>query len=89
MLKLKGGLTGERVFIPAIGDSLTRGGRLAVALNRTRSPQPRPEVALKMDGMALELVCPPGYLADRPLTRADLETEARVFASLGYTLTWA
>ncbi|MCB9526598.1 MAG: exopolyphosphatase [Myxococcales bacterium] len=63
--------------------------RLAVALNRTRSPQPRPEVALKMDGMALELVCPPGYLADRPLTRADLETEARVFASLGYTLTWA
>ncbi len=33
MLALKGGLTGEKVFIPAIGDSLTRGGRLAVALN--------------------------------------------------------
>lgn len=35
LTKLRGGLTGYRskLFIPEIGDSLTRGGRLAVALN--------------------------------------------------------
>lgn len=35
LTKLRGGLTGYRskVFVPEIGDSLTRGGRLAVALN--------------------------------------------------------
>lgn len=33
MLEKKGGLTGAKVFIPEINDSLTRGGRLAVALN--------------------------------------------------------
>lgn len=33
MLEKNGGLTGAKVFIPEINDSLTRGGRLAVALN--------------------------------------------------------
>lgn len=33
ILKLKGGTHGDKVFIPEIGGSLTRGGRLAVALN--------------------------------------------------------
>ncbi len=33
LLKLKGGLAGAKVFIPEIGASLSRGGRLAVALN--------------------------------------------------------
>jgi ribosomal protein S18 acetylase RimI-like enzyme len=35
LLKMRGGITGHRskVFIPEIGASLTRGGRLAVALN--------------------------------------------------------
>lgn len=33
VMKLKGGLTGDKRFIPEINASLTRGGRLAVALN--------------------------------------------------------
>ncbi len=33
LLQLKGGLAGAKVFIPEIGASLSRGGRLAVALN--------------------------------------------------------
>jgi hypothetical protein len=35
LLKMRGGITGykSKVYIPEIGDSLTRGGRLAVALN--------------------------------------------------------
>jgi len=35
LLKMRGGITGykSKIYIPEIGDSLTRGGRLAVALN--------------------------------------------------------
>jgi GNAT superfamily N-acetyltransferase len=33
VLKLKGGLSGDKVFIPEINASLSRGGRLAIALN--------------------------------------------------------
>ncbi|MHB1371810.1 MAG: hypothetical protein ACYCW7_16665, partial [Pseudomonadaceae bacterium] len=33
LLALKGGLNGDKRFIPEINDSLTRGGRLSVALN--------------------------------------------------------
>ncbi len=63
--------------------------RLAVSLNRTRNPEARPEMSLTVEGAQLTLGCPPRYLADRPLTRADLETEAKVFAGLGFVLTWA
>lgn len=33
ILAMKGGTTGDKIYIPEIRDSLTRGGRLAVALN--------------------------------------------------------
>lgn len=33
LLKMRGGLNGAKVFIPEIRDSLTRGGRLSIALN--------------------------------------------------------
>jgi exopolyphosphatase/guanosine-5'-triphosphate,3'-diphosphate pyrophosphatase len=49
--------------------------RLAVLLHRARGPRALPEIDLKARGRALELVFPKGWLADRPLTAADLEQE--------------
>lgn len=70
-------------------EKLTMLLRLAVSLNRTRSPNRRPEVALRIEGDRLVLDFPERWLVERPLTRADLETEAQVFAGLGWTLAWA
>ena len=62
--------------------------RLASRLNRTRSPKQRPRIDLQAGERTVHLAFPDGWLDDRPMTRADLETEARAFAEVGYTLTW-
>jgi exopolyphosphatase/guanosine-5'-triphosphate,3'-diphosphate pyrophosphatase len=49
--------------------------RLAVLLHRARGPRALPEIDLKARGRTLELAFPKGWLADRPLTAADLEQE--------------
>jgi exopolyphosphatase/guanosine-5'-triphosphate,3'-diphosphate pyrophosphatase len=63
--------------------------RIAVALTRTRSPEPRPDVRARASGPNLHLHFPSGWLDARPLTRADLENEAKAFAGAGVTLTWS
>ena len=50
--------------------------RIAVSLNRTRSPNTRPPIELVVSGDHLHLSFPDKWLEDRPLTRADLEVES-------------
>jgi exopolyphosphatase/guanosine-5'-triphosphate,3'-diphosphate pyrophosphatase len=59
--------------------------RLAVLLNRSRSPRSRPEPRLSAKGSGLTLRLPAPWLARHPLTRADLEAEAQRLAELGFT----
>ncbi|MEM9056585.1 MAG: Ppx/GppA phosphatase family protein [Pseudomonadota bacterium] len=60
--------------------------RLAVLLNRSRSYAALPAIALEAGRNAVRLVTPDGWLDDHPLTRADLELEARYLAALDLDL---
>lgn len=60
--------------------------RLAVLLNRSRSPRPLPHIALSAKRDKLHLEFPAGWLDEHPLTCADLEEEANYLASVGYRL---
>lgn len=60
--------------------------RLAVRLRQTRSSAELPELTLRAKGEALTLELPPGWLASRPLTRADLEKEVEQVARVGMRL---
>lgn len=63
--------------------------RLAARLSRTRSPNPRPPIGLTVHGMRVTLGFPEGWLAQRPLTLADLEMEAGRIAQAGFVLGWS
>ena len=63
--------------------------RLASRLNRTRSPNPRPNVGMEIHGSDVHLTFPTGWLEERPLTRADLELEASWLSVAGFSLTWS
>ncbi len=79
-------LTGRRVdLVRRLGTLL----RLAVKLNRTRSPNPRPPIEVMVSGDHLHLAFPEGYLEERPLTRADLEVEAKRLEVARLQLTWS
>ena len=60
--------------------------RLAVVLQRSRNPDPLPELRLAASKKTVELTFAAGWLDDHPLTRADLETEAACLAAAGYKL---
>jgi exopolyphosphatase/guanosine-5'-triphosphate,3'-diphosphate pyrophosphatase len=60
--------------------------RLAVRLHHSRSRERLPDVKLRAGQNTLTLVFPRGWLEARPLTRADLEEEAELFASVGFRL---
>jgi exopolyphosphatase/guanosine-5'-triphosphate,3'-diphosphate pyrophosphatase len=62
--------------------------RLASRLNRTRSPNPRPDIGIAVDGAAIHLTFPPDWLAARPLTLADLELEAQSLSMIEHSLSW-
>ncbi len=49
--------------------------RLAVRLNRSRSPKPLPDIALTAHGNKLHLKFPKGWLEAHPMTRTELEHE--------------
>ncbi|RMG18273.1 MAG: exopolyphosphatase [Planctomycetota bacterium] len=61
--------------------------RLAVLLNRSRSPEPQPAFFIEAEIGRLHLIFPTGWLEAHPLTRADLEAEATILASRGFRLT--
>jgi exopolyphosphatase/guanosine-5'-triphosphate,3'-diphosphate pyrophosphatase len=60
--------------------------RVAVRLNRSRSAVTLPEYAVKPQEDGLQLVFPESWLDDHPLTRADLDEEARLLAGGGVAL---
>ena len=63
--------------------------RLAVVLHRGRSRQPLPPLALSVSSQRVDLQFPAGWLDEHPLTRADLETEARYLRKAGFRLEYA
>jgi exopolyphosphatase/guanosine-5'-triphosphate,3'-diphosphate pyrophosphatase len=60
--------------------------RLAVRLHHSRSREPLPELKVEAAPHSLTLHFPRGWLEARPLTRADLEEEAELFAGVGFQL---
>ncbi len=60
--------------------------RLAVVLNRARTRQPLPALTLAVSQQRMELRFPAGWLDEHPLTRADLEGEARFLRKAGFRL---
>ncbi|MGF1527075.1 MAG: exopolyphosphatase [Candidatus Competibacterales bacterium] len=60
--------------------------RLSVLLHRSRSHDPLPPLNLRVRRQRLELTFPDGWLADHPLTRADLETETAYLEAAGLEL---
>ncbi len=60
--------------------------RLAVVLNRARTRQPLPALTLATSQQRMELRFPAGWLDEHPLTRADLEGEARFLRKAGFRL---
>jgi exopolyphosphatase / guanosine-5'-triphosphate,3'-diphosphate pyrophosphatase len=60
--------------------------RLAVLLHRSRGPAPPPPLGITATRRKLRLVFPEGWLESHPLTRADLEQEARYLSALDLKL---
>ncbi|MGD8375258.1 MAG: exopolyphosphatase [Acidobacteriota bacterium] len=62
--------------------------RLAFKLHRSRTPDPQPVPRLEIDRSrkTIRARFEPGWLADHPLTRADLETEQGLLAAAGFRL---
>ena len=60
--------------------------RLAVVLHRSRSEQALPAIKLEVYQQRYRLVFPDNWLAQHPLTKADLKQEAEYVKSVGYRL---
>ena len=60
--------------------------RLAVLLHRGRGPRALPEIDLQARGRSLEVTFPKGWLAEHPLTAADLEQETDHLRATGFRL---
>jgi exopolyphosphatase/guanosine-5'-triphosphate,3'-diphosphate pyrophosphatase len=60
--------------------------RLAVLLNRSRSSVDLPKVLLEVDQHSMDLEFPSGWLADNPLTGADLAREKIYLQDTGFNL---
>ena len=60
--------------------------RMAILLNRGRSPQIVPTIQVADDWSEMELAFPIGWAETHPLTQADLEQEANYLGGLGIEL---
>ncbi len=60
--------------------------RLAIVLNRSRNVIKIPEINIKIKENTIELYFQENWLADHPLTEADLETEANYLSVTDYKL---
>jgi exopolyphosphatase/guanosine-5'-triphosphate,3'-diphosphate pyrophosphatase len=63
--------------------------RLAVLLHRSRGPTPPPPIRIEASKRKLQLQFPGGWLDSHPLTRADLEQEARHLTALDLKLSFS
>ena len=61
--------------------------RLAVLLNRSRNATELPKVTFSVDEKSLSLGFDADWLAENPLTVADLERERGFLEQVGYNLT--
>lgn len=61
--------------------------RLAVLLHRSRGPLALPEIKLEPGKSSLSLEFPPQWLAEHPLTQADLENEIEYLKTAEFELT--
>jgi exopolyphosphatase/guanosine-5'-triphosphate,3'-diphosphate pyrophosphatase len=62
--------------------------RLSVLLHRGRSPQPLPEVQLRVKGRSLALELPQRWMREHPLTLEDLEQERQYLKDAGFRLSF-
>ena len=62
--------------------------RLAVLLYRGRSPQPLPEVRLRVKGRVVTLELPARWMKEHPLTLEDLEQEKQYLKEAGFRLSF-
>jgi exopolyphosphatase/guanosine-5'-triphosphate,3'-diphosphate pyrophosphatase len=60
--------------------------RLAVLLHRGRSPQPLPDVVLRVKGRTVNMGLPQGWMKEHPLTLEDLEQERLYLKEAGFRL---
>jgi exopolyphosphatase/guanosine-5'-triphosphate,3'-diphosphate pyrophosphatase len=60
--------------------------RLAVLLNRSRKAKVQPPVTIRVTDNRLTVGFDPDWLAENPLTIADLEREKELLQQVGYTL---
>lgn len=60
--------------------------RISSHIHRRRSPRPPPAVKVGVNHRSIRLSFPDGWLEERPLSRADLEDDARHLVGLGYTV---
>src|SRR5580692_9313730 len=60
--------------------------RLAVLLHRGRSPQPLPEVQLRVKGRNITLELPPRWMNEHPLTLEDMQQEQQYLKDAGFRL---
>jgi exopolyphosphatase/guanosine-5'-triphosphate,3'-diphosphate pyrophosphatase len=67
-------------------EKLTMLLRLSMVFNRGRSEQTDTTVSLKVDESTLQLSLPEGWLAQHPLTKADLAQEAKYLKKAGFVL---
>ena len=83
-------LTHERerheVLLSDVAESTRMELRLAVVLHRERSDREDVEYTLAVEDRKLRLSFPEGWLAERPLTAADLKQEASRVKAAGYRL---
>ncbi len=63
--------------------------RLAIVLNRSRNAIKAPEVDVKINKKKIELKFQNDWLAEHPLTEADLETEASYLSVTDYKLSFS
>ena len=82
-----------RSRLRALPDSWQEGGlrllillRLAVLLNRSRKETEHPQVVLEVSGKTMSIRFDTDWLAENPLTIADLEREQEFLAGVGYDL---
>jgi exopolyphosphatase / guanosine-5'-triphosphate,3'-diphosphate pyrophosphatase len=61
--------------------------RLAVLMNRGRSPQPLPDMRFNVKGRSLALGLPEKWMKEHPLTLEDLEQERGYLKEAGFKLT--
>ena len=63
--------------------------RIASHIHRRRSPRPAPAVRMTAQSRTVQIVFPGDWLVARPLSRADLEDDARLLQGLGYRISIA